>query len=438
MNYFIFEEQIKGVTVKSTREYLEEMIDLYNNRKYRASIIMLYSIVWHDLMKKIEFLSEMYQDDKAKKFLEEFTNNNAKNIKYSDLEKRIFNFAKERGFINAIEEEQINQLKSTRDYCAHPVFKNNFELITPNREQVAAHTRNMFEAVFLKDAILNKKIFEELLTKSVDFYERNKLEGLARYLDDRYFKRINETAKKDICKQLWRMSFYSTDYDVVNNRECIYYSLCCLINTEIGFFMNYIEQEKEWFNSKILFEKIKLQFKYEVQNKDNKPILYFIELIIRYPKIYEFLLDSNKVEVENIINKNINLLIRCTFLSDDLEKHMQKCLMRIIAEGNNWCVDGEVFIKLYKKLDAIGYKVNPLKRFAIEYFYKSMNGELYRPDYDYINWTYRDIISKIIDDFDEEEKRMFVEGFRRDYKQAHCYSDIERHVIKFKRELEIE
>ena len=437
MQLFLFEEEIKNVPCKTTKGYLEEVVGLYYNKNYRASIIMLYSVVWHDLIKKIEFLAEMYADEKAVKFLKDFEASSAKNTKYSDLECKIFAFAKEQGFLNGVEVNQVNYLKETRDYCAHPVFTNRFELITPNREQVAAHIRNMFEAVFLKDAILNKKVFRELLEKIEEFYERNKLEGLERYLGDRYFKRMNEYVKKDIFKQLWRLTFHSTDAEPTKNRECLYYSLCYLINTDKRFFMEFLEEEKEWFNSKILFEKIDLLFNAKVNNPDNKPLLYLIEIIIEYPEIYILLNESNKVEVENVINKNINLLLRCVFLNNNIEGHLEKCITRIKREESKWCDCATAFIELYEKFKMEGCNLGIFNKFAIEYFYSCMNG-VYYPDFDYINWTYRDIIVKLINDFNNEEKLMFIEGYRSSYDQAHCSGDIKHYIEKFKNELEVD
>lgn len=74
--------------------------------------------------------------------------------------------------INDVEEKQWEHLKDYRDYCAHPVVEENYELISPTGDQVRMHIRNMFETLFLKDAILTDvKIFEEFLEKAESYYD---------------------------------------------------------------------------------------------------------------------------------------------------------------------------------------------------------------------------------------------------------------------------
>ena len=101
---------------------------------------------------------------------------------YSNLERDIKAYAEKSGLINDVEKKQWEHLKDYRDYCAHPVVSQDYELISPNNEQVRMHIRNMFEALFLKDAVLtDDKIFDEFLEKIESFYDRNGLDELKEY-----------------------------------------------------------------------------------------------------------------------------------------------------------------------------------------------------------------------------------------------------------------
>lgn len=188
-NNFDFENAIKQVKSKRIQKYLEEVISTYNNCEYRSCIVMLYATTFADALDKIRTMSEVYQNEKAEKFLEKYNKGRNDNRSYSALEREVKEFIVNSGLINDIEEKQWEHLKDYRDYCAHPVVERDYGLISPNEEQVRMHIRNMFEALFLKDAILtDNKVFEEFLIRIEDFYDRNQLDGLDEYVNTRYIR----------------------------------------------------------------------------------------------------------------------------------------------------------------------------------------------------------------------------------------------------------
>ena len=71
-NNFDFENATKQVKSKRIQKYLEEVISTYNNCEYRSCIVMLYATTFADTLDKIRTMSEVYQNEKAEKFLEEY------------------------------------------------------------------------------------------------------------------------------------------------------------------------------------------------------------------------------------------------------------------------------------------------------------------------------------------------------------------------------
>ena len=136
MKEFILEEQILNIKNKKIREYLGEVITTFFNGEYRSCIVVLYAVTIVDLLNKIQILSEVYSDNKSTKFINEYKESANRGTKYSELEKKVINFAREIGIINDIEKGQWEQLREVRNYCAHPVISDDFSLILPNRDQV--------------------------------------------------------------------------------------------------------------------------------------------------------------------------------------------------------------------------------------------------------------------------------------------------------------
>lgn len=69
MSEFILEEALERVKNKTTKIYLQEVVSSYNNKNYRASVSVLYTILIYDLLQKVIILKEVYGDESADKIL---------------------------------------------------------------------------------------------------------------------------------------------------------------------------------------------------------------------------------------------------------------------------------------------------------------------------------------------------------------------------------
>lgn len=425
-DYFDFESAIFNVKSKNTQRYLKEVLSTYYNHEYRSCIVMLYATTFADSLEKIKTMAEVYQNEKAEEFLKKYEEDRKSNKAYSVLEREVKEFITRSGLINDVEEKQWEHLKDYRDYCAHPVVERGYELISPNGEQVRMHIRNMFEAIFLKDAILTDiKLFDEFLIKVEDYYDRNGLDDLEKYVTTRYIKRLNFVTKGKFIKNLWKFAFYINDTECDNYRLVAYRVLIWLIESDKDKLLGFIEDNINYFNGKIDYMKIvidkgKSDFKF-YENKSTA-LMYFL---YRVPQVYDLLSDDNKTEIREIAYKNANLLLISPYLFDSSEEHIKE--MKIYITGLNDCFIPKLAIDVCnQEAEKFDLQYNEL---MIYYFFNCQNSSKWSPDWDNINWSYEKIFINIIPLFTQNQCELFLEQFDGFYVQATCFMKLAKQLV---------
>jgi hypothetical protein len=131
----IYVKEVDEIYSAKTKKYFKEVISSYENGNYRSAIVMLYSVVVCDVLFKLQELVDKYDDSGAKKILESIktkSENDTNKSKWeSDLFKEVFEKTK---LIDEITYEQVKQLKQYRNWSAHPILNEHFELNTPTKE----------------------------------------------------------------------------------------------------------------------------------------------------------------------------------------------------------------------------------------------------------------------------------------------------------------
>lgn len=425
-NNFDFENATKQVKSKRIQKYLEEVISTYNNCEYRSCIVMLYATAFADALDKIRTMSEVYQNEKAEKFLEEYNKGRNNNRAYSALEREVKEFIVDSGLINDIEEKQWEHLKDYRDYCAHPVVERDYGLISPNEEQVRMHIRNMFEALFLKDAILtDNKVFEDFLGKAEDFYDRNQLDGLEEYVNTRYIRKLDLNTKGKFIKNLWKFSFYiDGDAECDKYRRVAYRVIIWIIQSDKSDILKFIEENISYFNGKIRYQEVITEKNsYNFKFYENRT-LALIYLLYRVPEIYGILSEDNQTEIKSVVKKNINLILMAPYLFENSQKHVNRIIKEL--KDDNCLIPvflNELREKGYKRYD---YEYNEL---VIYYFYNCQNSNQWSPDWNLINLTYNHIVSDAIPFFTFNQMDSFLKQLPESYEQATCMGKMANQII---------
>ena len=405
---------------------MEEVISTYNNCEYRSCIVMLYATTFADALDKIRTMSEVYQNEKAEKFLEEYNKGRNNNRAYSALEREVKEFIVDSGLINDIEEKQWEHLKDYRDYCAHPVVERDYGLISPNEEQVRMHIRNMFEALFLKDAILtDNKVFEEFLGKAEDFYDRNQLDGLEEYVNTRYIRKLDLNTKGKFIKNLWKFSFYiDGDAECDKYRRVAYRVIIWIIQSDKSDILKFIEENISYFNGKIRYQEVITEKNsYNLKFYENRT-LALIYLLYRVPEIYGILSEDNQTEIKSVVKKNINLILMAPYLFENSQKHVNRIIKEL--KDDNCLIPvflNELREKGYKRYD---YEYNEL---VIYYFYNCQNSNQWSPDWNLINLTYNHIVSDAIPFFTFNQMDSFLKQLPESYEQATCMGKMANQII---------
>jgi len=399
---FIPENDLMRVKSSDTRKYVEEVLSSYYNANYRASIVTLYTTVIFDCFNKLITLKELYNDVNAATELNTIeTMQRNPQTPYSDIEKKIIEVISETGLINHIELEQINQLKTARNNAAHPVFNNNYELINPTKEQVIAHIRNMYEALFMKDVILSKRILESFRTDICGFYERQPdLQGYDIYLESKYYKRFNELTKKYIFNELWKYTFwFDDDEDCSKNRRLFLRTLVRFMDWDKELFKEYIKANERLY-AKVVFKSIEPIEQLRDFNKYGCSAL--LVLIQNHPKLWEDIPEDTKIDIINLRRNDPNIVLYSEFTSESDIAYfasITECL-----KTNNIrrpCLNPTLLrLKYDKHKEHYG---GLIRKKIVDYYNYNTDSSAFEDDFDYINELYNRVIKDVLYDFSEEE-----------------------------------
>ncbi len=156
---FDIEEQSMLIPEIKTRELFKEVYSSYQHANYRSAIVLLWSVVIADVIFKLQFLKNAYQNKQAEVILQGIEKQQKANPTSSDWEREILQKAcNELQFITPYEREHLEYLHKQRNASAHPILTDNNLLLIPNRDTTRSLIRNAMEAILLKPALINSKL----------------------------------------------------------------------------------------------------------------------------------------------------------------------------------------------------------------------------------------------------------------------------------------
>lgn len=351
----------ENIPNSKTREYFKEVMSSYLNGNYRSAIVMLYSTTISDLVYKMIDLKDIYNDKAAINILDKIESKQQSKPTSSEWESILINdVAEHTQLLSPVEKEYIMELKRYRNISAHPVLKNDYELIKPNKEITLGIIKNIFESLLSKDALLSTKAIEiilEDLDKNKNLFSfityqelLNNHSQLEQLLKNRYFNRMNDTLILKSFSSFWKFVFFLKEDKHDNNRTINFKTLDIIYSNNESLILDYIKNNSDRF-SKI----------------DDDLIEYLFIFLCLHPKVYFNLSESIQVILQEYANNPYShpysYILVSHFLETDFDQYLDKLkekhwlsrdtipakALYIYATNNGYKNDIlNVFIKIFK------------------------------------------------------------------------------------------
>jgi len=389
MENYSLDIEAQNICIPKTKEYFREVLSSYHNRNYRATIVLLYSIVICDLVYKLEDLKDLYNDKNAEGILKEIESVQKKNPKSPDWEKQLINLVKDKTklfdvglFANII------ALQNLRHLCAHPVLDMDYNLYQPNRDTARAYIRNILQGLLIKSPFLSNNVFEVILNDISGqqnlFISKSEFE---RYIEAKYFKNIDVDVSKNIFKKLWKFVFRLNDKKCSLNRRVNYWTL------------EYVYRKWNHNIIKDIEDDINYYSRVEIGGSSK----YLIHFIAKNEFIYDRLDDQAKLIISKQIENDEESQILSWFTSNSFNEHI-KLVESIMENRDPWHKDiGVSFIdELIQIGIEKGFQQDCIK-FCIERYIGSFN-------FNQANEYFFRFIAPYIDIFSLDEVLSLIQG----------------------------
>lgn len=204
-----------------TQDYFEEVMMAYQIGAYRSAVVMLWSVAVSDVIYKLQYLVDLYNDGAANDILESVRSIQSEDARSSSWElgviDQVFSNTK---LIDSAEYENLRYLQKQRHLCAHPVLKDNLDLHTPNKETVRALIRNTLEGLLSKPPFYTSKVISEILEDLSEAKDAlNTYSKTKRYIESRYLSRMSSEVEFALYRTLWKLTFKLDNEPCKENRS---------------------------------------------------------------------------------------------------------------------------------------------------------------------------------------------------------------------------
>ena len=371
---FTIEDLIERIYEPNSKDLFKDIYASYTQGQYRATVVMLWTAVVCDLVYKLQYLKDIYNDGTAIDILEKIAKKQKENPKNPQWETYLISEVKERTkLITDIEKDNLEYLQKQRNLCAHPVITNDNILFKPNKELTRSLMRIALESVLIKTPLLSKEyidiILEDFETKEDIFVFED--DNFEKYFYNKYIKHLNINQILNLFQLLWRIVFMPH-----NDREEHNIS----INSKL---LQYIL--KTYKSDCIKHIKQKIDF-YTYDNTNEEANIYFNDFIIRNYKFFPILSEQTKSLLKaeyRPFPQNIPYF----FLSS-------KSLDEYLDELNNDFKTKNPYVRTKTIWVEISYLINQAKEYALTDKLYDMFIEWYSDSntYDKANLLFSDLI----------------------------------------------
>lgn len=321
-----------------TRLYFNEVYGCYTAGHYRSAVVMLWSVVVTDILFKLDQLQNAYSDPAAQSILSEIGDLRRNNPRSPEWEGELVRkVASRTDLLDNAELSFLENLQAHRHLSAHPVLTSQDVLFSPNQETARAHIRNILDSVLTKPPIMSKKVFDALIE---DVEQISKLspgpDGLAKFLEAKYFKHFSTATFVHIFRSLWRITFKAIDARCEANREINGEALDVLFTQCKADFVAAIAGDRDWFS--------------DVSFADG-PLTAITEFFRINPDVYPLMTDALKGPIANYAGLSLDNFALCWFTSESIDDHIEIVAQRV-EDGES--LSSEIYLPLCQSLKTAG------------------------------------------------------------------------------------
>lgn len=227
---FNFENTIELIPITKTKEYFKEVYSSYCIGNYRSAIVMLWTVIVCDMLFKLQYLRDVYNDEKAINILNDVESKQQQNKKSPDWERSLLEQVfKRTAFLNNYDKQNLDQILDNRNLCAHPIVSDG-NLLQPTQERVRDLLRSALESILIKKPLLTNNIIESILKDLSEKKESIKsYENIEAYLKSRYFSNFGIQITVSLLSCLWKMVINPRTEPEVNNQQVNFWALKVLL-----------------------------------------------------------------------------------------------------------------------------------------------------------------------------------------------------------------
>ena len=206
---YSIEDLIEQIPEYKTKDLFNEIYSLFTQNQYRATVVMLWTVVICDLIYKLQYLENLYSDETAIKILNEIRDFQAKNPKNPDWEKILVEKIEARTeLLSKIDRENLEYIQKQRNLCAHPIITED-KLFQPSKDLTRSLIRLALESILIKSPLLVKNyintIVDDFAKRQSDFFLDD--EKAIKYFESKYLKHLNKTQTLKLFRALWKFVF---------------------------------------------------------------------------------------------------------------------------------------------------------------------------------------------------------------------------------------
>lgn len=363
-----------------TKDYFQEVLSSYQNGNYRSAVVMLWSVAVCDIVYKLQYLVDLYDDKSAKSILIKLAKLQEEDPKSSAWEIQLIEDTYNKtSLLDSSEYENLRYLQKQRHLSAHPILNADKKLHKPNKDTVRSLIRNTLEGLLIKPPFYTKKITDEFLVniaEAAPFLDTDV--KVKRYVESRYLDRIKPEVELYIYKTLWKFVFNLNNENCSKNRDINFQVLEVITNRHREDIIKKISGNKDYY-SNILPESIILN--------------YLTFYLSKNSNFYELLNEDVKIKIQHHVQNNHIGRIYGWFLHNSLKDYYNNILSLIDENPHSSFTERHVKF-LLKISDTVEWENLVCCIFSAYYCVS--------PDYDKADSRFQQAISPNIDLFDKE------------------------------------